>query len=106
MGNETEKLRLIVTASFVGAIGYGYVYKCHVSKILSGILDEREISLTLLAGDQANLDFISTRLDSVELEMGLNKKGTDEPYPLMPISGFVDKNRTSWEIEYLKEASC
>ncbi len=103
MEKKTEKLILRMTASFVSSIGYGNVYRCQVAEIISGKLDEKNINVTVLAGDKANLAFMSTHLDTVEFEMGCRKKNTNEPYSLMPISGFVDKNRTSWEIEYLKD---
>ena len=105
MENNSETLILRVIASYVGAIGYGDVYRCSIFEVLSGDLVEKEIAMTILASDKVNLNFLSTRLDAVKLEMKCKKKYTNEPYSMMPISGFVDKNRTSWEIEYLKEAS-
>ena len=105
MKNRSERLALVVTASFLGAIGYGNVYRCQVVKVISGDLDDQEITVTILAGDKANLAFMSDHLDTVELGMGCKKRADDEPYARMPISGFVDKNKTSWEIEYLREVS-
>ena len=106
MENKTEKLVLTATASYVGVIGYANVYKCQIAKIISGDLDETEITITILAGDKEKEAFMSSQLATMVFEMGCNKRKTNEPYSRMPISGFVDKDRTSWEIEYLMEASC
>ena len=100
---ETTELILRGTASFVGTIGYGNIYKFQIKKIMCGNLDEKEITITILANDWKNSDFISTHLGTVEFEVGCNMRNKNEPYSLMPISGFVDKNRISWEIKYLKE---
>jgi len=105
MEQKIEKLILNMTASFVSVIGYGEVYKCQITKTLSGNFDEKEITVTILASDKENLAFMSTHSDSVEFEMGCHKKETNQPYALMPISGFIDKNMTSWEIDYLKGTS-
>ncbi len=102
MGKKTKQLILNMTASYVTSIGYGDVYKCQITKVVSGDFDEKEINVTILASDKTYLTFMSIHIDTVEFEMGCNKRGTNEPYSLMPISGFVDKNGTSWEIEYLK----
>lgn len=100
----SDKLILTVTASFTGAVGYGYVYKCHIVKKNAGALDEDSIVMTILAGDKENLAFVSSHLDPVEFEVGFKKKSDNEPYRLAPISGFVDQNNVSWEIDYLKSA--
>ena len=105
MKGKTEKLIMKVTAYYSASIGYADIFKCQIVQTLSGVIDEGEINVTILAGDKVNLNFISTHLGGIEFEMGCNKKRTNEPYSMMPISGFVDKNRTSWEIEYLKDIS-
>ncbi len=105
MENKPEKLILTATASYAGVIGYANVYKCQIAQIISGDLDEKEISVTILAGDKEKEAFMSSQQAAMGFEMGCNMKQTNEPYSRMPISGFVDKNRTSWEIEYLKKAS-
>jgi hypothetical protein len=99
---EPEQLILLVTASFASAVGFGDVYKCQVMHVMLGNLDDQEIMVTILAGDKVNSAFLSTHLETVAIEMGCKQRAMNEPYALMPISGFVDKNKTSWEIEYLK----
>jgi len=99
------KLIVKMTASFLGMIGYGYVYKCKILDVIQGDIDEKEIAVTILANDEKYIKFMSTHLDTVELEMGCSRRNSNEPYSMMAISGFVDKYRTSWQIEYLKEAS-
>ena len=103
MENEFDKLTLIVQASFTGVIGYGSVFKCHVLKNTEGNFDEQDITVTILTGDTSNLAFISSHAGKAVFEMGCKKLNENEPYALMPISGFVDSHKTSWEIMYLRE---
>lgn len=105
MNDKPERLILVVTASFLGAIGYGDVYRCRVVQVILGDLEDQEINLTILAGDRATLTFMSDHVEPVEIEIGCRKRAEDEPYFQMPISGFIDHNRTSWEIEYTREAA-
>ena len=36
------------------------------------------------------------------LELGFNKKNENEKYSVVPITRFVDVNKTSWELVYAK----
>jgi hypothetical protein len=101
MKKKTDKLIMRTTMSFVTAIGYGLLFKCQIVKIISGKIDEKEITVTILAGDKANLNFISTHNNSVEFEIGFKKIETNVLYSWIPKSGFIDRDRTYWEIEYL-----
>ena len=105
MKKTPDTLILRVTASFTSVIGYGYLYKCMIDKVISGDFSETQINVTILASDETNYNFILTHLNPIKFEMVCKKNKTDEPYFLMPISGFVDKNKTSWEIEVLRETS-
>ncbi|WP_144911084.1 hypothetical protein [Mucilaginibacter frigoritolerans] len=97
-----DKLIIIVKASFAGLIGYGSVYQCQVLKTVKGNINESNITITILQNDTVNQSFLSSHT-GLQFEMGLKIKAHNEPYNLMPISGFVDDNKTSWEIEYLKD---
>lgn len=103
MEKESDRLILRVIVSYTGAVGYGNVYKCDIIKVIAGNLDEKNITVIILAGDKANATFMDAHLDSIEFEIAFKMKNEMEPYALMPLSGFVDKNKTSWEIEYLKD---
>jgi len=101
--NQSDRLIVRVTASFAGAIGYGNVYNCNLTKEIVGNLDEKRITVTILSSDSVNLAFMSSHLNGVEFEMSCKKRKDNETYSVMAISGFVDKKRTSWDIEYLKD---
>ena len=105
MTQGEDQLTLMVTASLAGVIGYGNLYQCRVVKKIAGNLNEEAISVTILAGDHEKLAFMSAHLDPHELVIGFKKKRENEPYAMMPISGFVDKDKTSWEIDALMPAS-
>ena len=105
MTDSTEVLILRLTASWVATVGYGNVYRSRIKRVLSGNLLQNEITITVLADDKQNDAFMSAHSDTVEFEMGCHRKRSKEPYPIMPISGFVDEKGNSWEIDYLKEVS-
>jgi hypothetical protein len=112
LGNENRKRRvndgnsqlvLVVTATYKGAVGYADVFDCAISRVVAGTLDERRVQLSILAGDRDTLRFISEHPHPAQLEIRftVNRKG--EPYAMSPVSGFVDKSRTSWKIESIRE---
>lgn len=98
-----SELILVVTSSYVGTIGYGDVYECQVRKVLAGTLNASSLRISILASDGENSRFLSSHLHPVEIEMGFRMKRKNEPYRLAPIGGFVDEDKTSWEIEYMRE---
>lgn len=100
----TEKLVLVVSATYAGAVGFGEVFACAVRKVLAGKLSEARINLTVVASDQDKSAFLMEHLDPAAIEIGFTLHAEDEPYGLAPISGFVDKSRRSWQIDYLREA--
>jgi hypothetical protein len=98
------QLVLIVTATYAGAIGYGEVYDCSVQKVVAGSIDQPRIPLTVLAGDERTLQFINAHLQPARIEITFTLHRRDEPYSTAPITGFVDKSRTSWTIDSIREA--
>ena len=98
------QLVLVVTATYAGAIGYGEVFRCRVRERLAGTLEDDELKLTVLAGDKDKIAFLTSHQHPEEIEIGFTMVRKDEPYRTAPISGFVDRANTSWEIAYLREA--
>ena len=93
-------IRTTITPS--GTLGYGYLYKCVVKEILEGELEEKNINLIVLANDHDNIEFLAAHNAPAEIEIAFRLKKTNEPYARMPLTGFVDKNMTSWEIITMK----
>lgn len=87
--------------SFAG-VGYGHVYNCTVLEVLEGDFKEDSLLLTILAGDQERYDKIENRKEE-HLCITFQKHKEQEPYQTMPISGIVDKNKTSWLIIGIEE---
>lgn len=103
MEKITDRILVKVTASFLSSIGYGFVYKCRVIEKTSGNLQQKDIRLTVLTNDKSKHDFLASHPEPEEFEMSCKRKKENEPYALMPITGFVDDNKTSWEVEYFRE---
>jgi len=103
MNDTHEQLILVVTASYMGAVGFGELFGCEISRVLAGTIDEFRLRLSILPSDKDTLKFISEHLHPDEIEIGFTVNRKDEPYSLSPISGFVDKSRTSWKIEFVRE---
>jgi hypothetical protein len=103
MSPKNGRLVAVVTASYKGAVGYGYVFQCRVSRVVSGALDEPTISLCILPSDKDDLQFIMDHVSPAEIEIGFRVHRKNEPYGLAPISGFVDKKKTSWRIAFIRE---
>lgn len=85
------------------AVGYGSVYGCRIDKIVKGSIQDTNISITILVGqeDKEKL-FSAVLMKPKQLEIGFIKHGTNEEYSLIPINGFVDKSKTSWRIVYIE----
>jgi hypothetical protein len=77
-------------------VGYGEVYPCKVLNVLEGDFASDSLLLTILVGDTLN----SNKLASAkrELVIAFEKNKENEPYQIMPISGMVDPQKTSWLI--------
>jgi hypothetical protein len=104
MKKKQNKLVMYINASFKGEVGFGEVYQCQIKENIIGDTGlQKDFTMTILDQDKTNSTFLSSRKDTMAFEAAFNRKNDNEPYLLMPISGFVDINKTSWEIEYLKE---
>lgn len=83
-------------------VGFGYVYNCKINEIIKGSLSDTTLTITILASDkEPNEKFIDLYKTKNQIEIGFAKNKENEVYSMIPISGFVDKNKTSWKIEYL-----
>lgn len=104
MNEHTELLIMTVTASYKGAVGFGELFACQIVTAPDGTNVGQTINLTVLPRDKDKLRLISEHLFPAEIEIGFKMNQKNEPYELSPISGFVDKLKTSWIIEYIREA--
>ncbi|GEM_PF-687719 len=103
---ETEKPRLVLclTASPQMQVGYGHVFECQIHKVLAGAFEENTLRLTILAGDHDRLKYLLAHAYPTVFTIGFTLHRSDEPYPLMPLSGFVDSHRYSWAIDFMNDA--
>lgn len=104
MSDVSDRLVVAVTASYKGAVGFGEIFDCEIKRVLAGTIEEPRIRLCVVANDKDTLRFISAHLQPAEIEIGFTVHQKDEPYDLPLISGFVDSSKTSWGIEFIREA--
>lgn len=101
---ENAQLVVIATVSYQGSIGFGDVFDCQIKKVLAGSLEESRIRLSVLAGDKDNLQFIQAHQHPAEIRIGFARNRENEPYGVAPITGFVDSERVSWAVEFMRQA--
>jgi hypothetical protein len=100
--NDDVDLVLELCAEPKGTVGYGVVYEGKVRRVLRGNLDTDTILLTILSSDHANTELFHEHKTPAVIEAGFSKHRTNEPYAMMPITGFVDPKRTSWKLVYAR----
>lgn len=100
--NTESDLIIKIKANTTISVAYAHAYKCELVEVIKGQLDMDIILITVLANDKENFDYFSKNLFPKVLELEFNKKNKNENYGIMPITGFVDKNRTSWELTSVK----
>lgn len=99
---DSAELIIELLAEPRGAVGYGMVFVCEVRRVSKGILEDKVLRMTILPTDQAYADFLTAHSSPSTVEAGFKKEREDEPYGLMPITGFVDDRKTSWRLVYLE----
>jgi hypothetical protein len=67
-------------------------------------MDDPRIRLTIWRVAEDRLSFILAHLHPAQITIGFRVHRKGELYSLSPISGFVDKFKTSWEIDFIDEA--
>jgi len=95
----TIRVKGILTSN--GAVGYGNTFICKIEKVLEGNIQQETFNLVVLAGDERE-KFVNSHLSPISVEITFRKKDENVEYAMMPLTGFVDENRTSWEIETIK----
>ena len=103
MKNENDKCDMIIRVEVTSSalIGYGTVFACTIKEVKKAVLADQKVRIVILANNKT-LDSLFNAKKSEILEVGLVKKNLNEPYAIMPLNGFVDSKKTSWEIVYAK----
>lgn len=99
------RLTVKLAASFAGGVGYGTVYNCEIREVYEGDIGQDSLTLTVLTGDSETDEFIASHESPDEIVVEFRKRGEDESRSMMPITGFVDEDDTSWEVEDVRAAS-
>lgn len=82
--------------------GYGTIYDCKIIDVIKGELPDKTISMTILESSFKKYKFLDEKPPSTIYYITFLKNNEKEPYPVMPIDGFVDSNGTSWVISEMK----
>lgn len=101
----TPRLTLQLSPSFAAGVGYGTVYSCDVVAVHAGEFDQDALKLTVLATDGEIDDFVSSHESPDEIVAEFSKRRENEEHATMPITGFVDEDRTSWELRDVRETA-
>ena len=101
MQNMENKLRIKGKLSKNGAVGYGNTYMMDIDSVLDGVLEQDTIYIVVLSGDEIE-DYFESHLSPNSVEILFTKHEENVEYSMMPLTGFVDKNRTSWKIQQIK----
>lgn len=105
MNSVIAQLVLCVTASYAGAVGFGEIFDCEILEVVVGEIDETRIRLSIVAGDKDKLNYLLAHLHPAQIKIGFTLHRKGEPYGMSPISGFVDKDKTSWKIDFIGDAN-
>lgn len=98
---DTGGLKLKLQPNEYSGVGYGEVYSCKVLDVLEGDFTSDYLSLTILAGDTLNSNILASSKGNLLITFKKNKENV--PYRIMPISGMVDAQKTSWLITKIEQ---
>jgi hypothetical protein len=84
-------------------VGFANCYKGVVSEVIKGKMKDTYLTMTVLTNDTTYDRPFNKDPNSNKFEIGFRKNKTNEEYSVAYITGFVDKNRTSWKIVYVKQ---
>jgi predicted transcriptional regulator len=99
--NQTPLVIKIAAIKDAGAIGYAYVYRCKVAEVIKGKLKDTVITITILPKDIKKATLFKQL--STPIIITFKKCKENEQYNFSVINGFVDSNKTSWEIVDIKK---
>jgi len=104
MKKQIEKSDIVLNINVISSmlVGYGDVFTCNVVTIKKGIMQDKQIRIVVLPKDKEQYDLSGAKKQGL-FEIGFVKKNMNAPYTIMPMNGFVDSDRTSWEIVFAKQ---
>ena len=102
MKPQNNNIICVVTITSKSMNAYGTIYNCQVFEVLEGTLDSATIDMTILESSFDTYSFLDNQ-ETSPFKVTFVKHQENEPYPIMPIDGFVDGNRTSWIIDDIKQ---
>lgn len=102
--NKTAELELEVKVKYAGAIGYANLFQGKVVKVVSGIIPDTSILISVLPGDIANLIKLERAHENVVLNLFFLFNKSGEKYSTTYITGFVDSDKNSWKLIHIAQS--
>lgn len=101
--SDKPELILILKVKESIPIGYAYRFEGEVLKVEKGLLPDKAIDITVMAGDDGIYStFKEDEANNVfRVKFVFNK--SDEPYPHAFVTGFVDSDKNSWKITKIEK---
>lgn len=99
---EEAEMILVLTQEPSLPVGYGMTYQCTLKAVKKGKLEMETFTMTVMASDMDVQQWLSEHSASTEIEMGFKKAKEDVIYSIIPITGFVDANKTAWEVVFYR----
>lgn len=91
------------TAAYAGDLSMSEVYLVTVTSADPPVTAGSTLTLTVLTDDVGNAAFLVEHQAPARIRLRFSRLRDGEPYATMPISGFVDGQMTSWQLEELEE---
>lgn len=97
--NKMDFIQLRLSIAPKGAIAYGYVFSCKVIEVLEGELSDSIITLVVLHNNTEVYNSLTQSLPPKTIDLSFEINSRNESISLLPLTGFVDKNKTSWLLD-------
>lgn len=97
--NKMDVIKLRLCATPKGEIGYGYVFSCKIVEVLEGELTDSIITMVVMHNNVEAYNTLSQSLSPKTIDLSFALNSRNEASSLLPQTGFVDKNKTSWVLE-------
>lgn len=102
--SKTTELELEVKVKYFGAIGYANLFQGRVVSVVSGIMPDTLILISVLPGDTANFIKLSRTRENVILNLFFVFNKSREKHSTAYITGFVDSEKNSWKLIHIAQS--
>lgn len=98
------ELELEVKVKYAGAVGYANLFQGKVVKVVSGIIPDTSVLISVLPGDTAYFIKLKRAHEDVVLNLFFLFNKSGEKYSTAYITGFVDSDKNSWKLIHIAQS--